>query len=89
MFCLIINHTPYYGTVEATILWIVTLAEVYRWTGDVSMLNDCQKPLERALTWIDQYGDFDGDGFVEYLTRSKDGLRNQGWKADRLTQNIG
>jgi len=75
-----IPHTPYYGTVEATILWIVTLAEVYRWTGDVSMLNDCQKPLERALTWIDQYGDFDGDGFVEYLTRSKDGLRNQGWK---------
>jgi len=44
------------------------------------MLNDCQVPLERALAWIDQYGDFDGDGFVEYVTRSQQGLRNQGWK---------
>jgi len=38
------------------------------------------KYLERALAWIDQYGDFDGDGFVEYVTRSQQGLRNQGWK---------
>ncbi len=75
-----VPHTPYYGTVEATILWIVTLAEAYRWTADVALLEGCQKPLERALNWIDQYGDFDGDGFVEYLTRSQDGLRNQGWK---------
>jgi len=72
-----IPHTPY-GTVEATILWIITLAEAYRWNTDFSMLNDCQVPLERA--WIDQYGDFDGDGFVEYVTRSQQGLRNQGWK---------
>ncbi len=75
-----VPHTPYYGTIEATILWIVTLAETYRWNADRSLLDHCSVPLERALTWIDQYGDFDGDGFVEYLTRSKDGLRNQGWK---------
>jgi len=75
-----IPHTPYYGTVEATILWIITLAEAYRWSADRSLLDDCQAPLERALNWIDQYGDFDGDGFVEYITRSKQGLRNQGWK---------
>lgn len=75
-----IPHTPYYGTVEATILWIITLAEAYCWNADHNLLNACRVPLERALAWIDRYGDFDGDGFVEYLTRSKDGLRNQGWK---------
>ncbi len=75
-----IPHTPYYGTIEATILWIITLAEAYHWSADRSLLDDCQAPLERALNWIDQYGDFDGDGFVEYITRSKQGLRNQGWK---------
>ncbi|MBC8122509.1 MAG: amylo-alpha-1,6-glucosidase [Gemmatimonadaceae bacterium] len=73
-------HSPYYGTVEATILWIITLAEAYNWNADPSLLDDCRMPLERALAWIDRYGDFDGDGFVEYLTRSKDGIRNQGWK---------
>lgn len=73
-------YTPYYGTVDTTILWIITLAEAYSWNGDVSMLNECRSPLEKALTWIDKYGDFDGDGFVEYLTRSPQGLRNQGWK---------
>lgn len=75
-----VPHTPYYGTIEATILWIITLIEAYDWNADFTMLDACQMPLERALIWIDQYGDFDGDGFVEYLTRSKDGLRNQGWK---------
>ncbi len=75
-----IPHTPYYGTVEATILWIITLAEAYHWNADPRLLDDCQAPLEAALTWIDKYGDFDGDGFVEYATRSKQGLRNQGWK---------
>ncbi|MBA3920522.1 MAG: amylo-alpha-1,6-glucosidase [Nostocaceae cyanobacterium] len=73
-------YSPYYGTVDTTILWIVTLAEAYRWNGDTSMLNECRTPLERALIWIDKYGDFDGDGFVEYLTHSSKGLRNQGWK---------
>lgn len=73
-------YTPYYGTVDTTILWIITLAEAYCWNADVGMLDECRVPLEKALTWIDKYGDFDGDGFVEYLTRSEKGLRNQGWK---------
>lgn len=73
-------YTPYYGTVDTTILWIITLAEAYRWNGDRNMLDECRTSLEKALTWIDKYGDFDNDGFVEYLTRSKDGLRNQAWK---------
>ncbi len=75
-----IPHTPYYGTVDATILWIITLAEAYRWNADSNMLDLARAPLECALAWIDKYGDFDGDGFVEYLSRSQAGVRNQGWK---------
>lgn len=73
-------YSPYFGTVDTTILWIVTLAEAYSWNSDISMLNESRSPLEKALNWIDKYGDFDGDGFVEYLTRSRNGLRNQAWK---------
>lgn len=73
-------YTPYYGTVDTTILWIITLAEAYCWNARRTMLEECRSPLEKALTWIDKYGDFDDDGFVEYLTRSPKGLRNQGWK---------
>lgn len=75
-----VPHTPYYGTIEATILWIIALEETYRWKADLTLLKECRTALDLALNWIDQYGDFDGDGFVEYITRSKDGLRNQGWK---------
>lgn len=75
-----IPHTPYFGTIEATILWIIILSEAYCWNADAEMLKDCESALEHALSWIDRYGDFDGDGFVEYITHSKDGLKNQGWK---------
>lgn len=73
-------YTPYYGTVDATPLWIITLAEAYSWNAATDMLDECRNPLEKALSWIDKYGDFDNDGFVEYLSRSKDGTQNQGWK---------
>ena len=73
-------YTPYYGTIDTTILWIATLAALYRWNADLSFLDDCRPALERALSWIDCYGDFDQDGFVEYQTRSPLGLKNQGWK---------
>ncbi|SRR5579883_914410 len=73
-------YTPYYGTIDTTILWIITLAEAYHWSGDAAILSECRGALERALLWIDKYGDFDQDGFVEYQTRSSVGLRNQGWK---------
>lgn len=73
-------YNPYYGTIDTTILWIVTLAEAYCWNADLTMLEECRVPLEKALTWIEKYGDFDQDGFVEYVTRSPKGLRNQGWK---------
>jgi glycogen debranching enzyme len=73
-------YTPYYGTVDTTILWIITLAEAYHWSGDRDFLEACRPAMEKALAWIEQYGDFDQDGFVEYQTRSAMGLQNQGWK---------
>jgi len=70
----------YYGTVDATPLYLVLLSEVWRWTGDAKLAEDLREPAMRALTWIDEYGDLDGDGFVEYRRRSERGLVNQSWK---------
>ena len=75
-----IPHVPYYGTIDATPLWIVLLHETWRWTGDDALLRDFLPHVERALGWIDRYGDMDGDGLVEYARTSEKGLVNQGWK---------
>jgi glycogen debranching enzyme len=75
-----IPHVPYYGTVDATPLWLVLLHETWRWTGDVALVRELLPNAERALEWIDRYGDLDGDGFVEYARTSAKGLVNQGWK---------
>ena len=73
-------YTPYYGTIDTTILWLSTLAEAYQWSANKELLDQCRLPFEQALAWIETYGDFDHDGFVEYQTRSPLGLQNQGWK---------
>ena len=70
----------YYGTVDATPLYLVLLSEVWRWTDDAGLVRDLREPAMRALEWIDRYGDLDGDGFVEYRRRSSRGLVNQSWK---------
>jgi glycogen debranching enzyme len=70
----------YYGTVDATPLYLVLLSEVWRWTDDALFVRNLKEPALRALEWIDRYGDRDGDGFVEYKKRSKRGLDNQSWK---------
>ena len=75
-----IPHVPYYGSVDATPLWLVLLHETWRWTGDAELSRELLPHAERALGWIDRYGDLDGDGFVEYHCTSKKGLVNQGWK---------
>ncbi|MGH7528462.1 MAG: amylo-alpha-1,6-glucosidase, partial [Gemmatimonadales bacterium] len=75
-----IPHIPYYGTVDATPLWLVLLHETWRWTGDEGLVRELLPHAERALSWIDRRGDLDGDGFVEYLGRSEKGLTNQAWK---------
>jgi len=75
-----IPHVPYFGTVDATPLWLVLLHETWRWTGDDALVRELLPHAERALDWIERYGDLDGDGFVEYARTSPKGLVNQGWK---------
>jgi glycogen debranching enzyme len=70
----------YYGTVDATPLFLVLLSEVWRWTDDPSLPLELEEPARRALAWIDGPADLDGDGFVEYERRSSHGIRNQTWK---------
>jgi glycogen debranching enzyme len=76
----IIPHTPYFGSVDATPLFVLLYAMHLRWTGDVAFAEKLLPAAEAALEWIDRYGDLDGDGFVEYLCRAPRGIRNQGWK---------
>jgi glycogen debranching enzyme len=70
----------YYGTVDATPLFLVLAAAYWRRTGDTALLKSIWPNLLAALRWIDTFGDPDGDGFVEYQRKSKDGLTQQGWK---------
>ena len=70
----------YYGTVDATPLFLILLSEVWRWTDDAAFVRSLREPALRALAWIDEHGDLDGDGFVEYRKRSAHGLDNQSWK---------
>ncbi len=73
-------HTPYYGSVDSTPLWLILLGQTYDWTGDRALVDRFWPNALAALEWIDRYGDRDGDGFVEYERRSERGLLNQGWK---------
>ena len=73
-------HTPYYGSVDSTPLWLILFGATFDWTGDRAFVDRLWPNALAALEWIDRYGDHDGDGFVEYQRRSERGLLNQGWK---------
>jgi glycogen debranching enzyme len=73
-------HTPYYGSVDSTPLWLIVFGATFDWTGDRAFLDRYWPNALAALDWIDRYGDKDGDGLVEYQRRSARGLLNQGWK---------
>jgi glycogen debranching enzyme len=75
-----IPHTPYYGTADATPLYLIALHEAWKWLGDEALLREYRDVALRCLEWIDRYGDLDGDGFQEYQTRSPQGYENMGWK---------
>jgi glycogen debranching enzyme len=76
----LIPHTPYYGTADATPLYLITLHAAWRATGDRALLEQHLETAEGCLSWIDNYGDRDGDGFQEYQTRSPVGYENMSWK---------
>ncbi len=75
-----IPFSPYYGTIDATPLFLILLGEHASWTGDLSLFNDLRENVERALQWMDTYGDPDHNGYIEYESTAVDGLANQGWK---------
>ena len=76
----LIPHTPYYGTADATPLYLIALHAAWKATGDQTLIERHLPNAEACLTWIDKYGDRDGDGFQEYQTRSKAGYENMAWK---------
>jgi len=75
-----IPHTPYYGTADATSLYLIVLHAAWRATGDRGLLEKHLATAEACLSWIDDWGDRDGDGFQEFATRSPVGYENMAWK---------
>ena len=78
-----LNEIPfhkYYGTVDATPLFIMLAGHYFRRTYDKETISAIWPSIELALNWIEEFGDIDGDGFVEYKQRMETGLSNQGWK---------
>jgi glycogen debranching enzyme len=75
-----VPFTPYYGSVDATPLFLVLLGEYLQWTGDLDCFATLRPQVDAALGWLERDGDPDGDGIFEYTPRASDGLVNQGWK---------
>jgi glycogen debranching enzyme len=75
-----VPYRRYYGSVDATPLFLVLAAAYFARTGDVEFMRSIWRNIQMALDWIDNFGDRDGDGFVEYARFSSDGLMQQGWK---------
>jgi glycogen debranching enzyme len=76
----LLPHTRYYGTWDATSLYLITLFQAWRWLGDPTLIEAILPVAEGCLRWIDRWGDPDGDGFQEYQTYSEAGYENMGWK---------
>jgi glycogen debranching enzyme len=73
-------QSPYYGASDTTALWLVLLDEYERWSGDSKLVKDLKPNAMACLEWIDHYGDRDGDGYIEYIRSTEEGLENQCWK---------
>ena len=74
-------HSPYYGSVDATPLYVVLLDEYERWTGDTKLVRDLEYEARAALNWIDEYADLMGNGYISYKRRNEQtGIENQSWK---------
>ncbi|MFG2102387.1 glycogen debranching N-terminal domain-containing protein [Micromonospora echinaurantiaca] len=70
----------YYGTVDATMLWVNLLHDAWRWGLAADQVEPLLPPLEAALGWLGEHADADGDGLIEYVDTTGHGLSNQGWK---------
>jgi glycogen debranching enzyme len=78
-----LGETPfarYYGSPDATPLWLCLLSEHADWSGDLGLFRDLRPQVDAALDWIDRHGDLDGDGLIEYRRRAPHGIADQGWK---------
>lgn len=75
-----IPFDKYYGTIDATPLFVVLAGAYYQRTNDLKTIEKIWPNIIKAMEWIDNYGDLDNDGFVEYIHKSHNGLTNQGWK---------
>lgn len=75
-----IGGSHYYGTIDATPLFVMLLAECWRWGADDAVVRELLPAADAAMTWMAEYGDADGDGFLEYRRSTECGLANQGWK---------
>ena len=74
-------HSPYYGSVDATPLYVILLDEYERWTGDRKLVRDLEYEARAALDWIDTYADLMGNGYISYKRRNEQtGIENQSWK---------
>ncbi len=71
--------SPYYGTIDATPLFLVLVSEYYHWTGDLELVKELLPNIQRALEWIDEFAE-DGTGFMSYHQEAEKGFPNQGWK---------
>jgi glycogen debranching enzyme len=74
-------HSPYYGSADATPLYVVLLDEYERWTGDRALVRDLEYEARAALNWIDEYANLQANGYIAYQRRNEEtGLENQCWK---------
>ena len=76
----VLGGSIYYGSVDATPLFVMLLAECWRWGADEAAVRALLPAADAALAWAEEYGDRDGDGFIEYRRATDRGLINQGWK---------
>ena len=76
----VLGGAIYYGSVDATPLFVMLLAESWRWGADETVVRSLLPAADAALAWAENYGDRDGDGFIEYRRGTDRGLINQGWK---------
>ncbi len=75
-----IPHTPYFGSVDSTPLFLVCVVELMNWLDDRDLFVELLPAIWRALAWLDTYGDRDRDGLIEYGRHAPGGIRNQSWK---------